>query len=122
GSTSSPRLSCTRSGSSRSSSSVTSSHTAEALECLGGNGYSEESGLPRLYREAPLNSIWGDCDTAAILEGWRQQDVCQRACGVGDQPQQCLYCLPAHLLGRDVSGADLRVHTRRAAGRCHGEH
>jgi putative acyl-CoA dehydrogenase len=31
---------------------------AEALECLGGNGYVEESILPRLYREAPLNSIW----------------------------------------------------------------
>jgi putative acyl-CoA dehydrogenase len=31
---------------------------AEALECLGGNGYVEESGMPRLYREAPLNSIW----------------------------------------------------------------
>ena len=30
----------------------------EALECLGGNGYVEDSGLPRLYREAPLNSIW----------------------------------------------------------------
>jgi putative acyl-CoA dehydrogenase len=31
---------------------------AEALECLGGNGYVEESGMPRLYRETPLNSIW----------------------------------------------------------------
>lgn len=31
---------------------------AEALECLGGNGYVEESQMPRLYREAPLNSIW----------------------------------------------------------------
>ena len=31
---------------------------AEALECLGGNGYVEESGLPLLYREAPLNSVW----------------------------------------------------------------
>jgi putative acyl-CoA dehydrogenase len=30
----------------------------EALECLGGNGYVEESGLPRLYREAPVNSVW----------------------------------------------------------------
>jgi len=30
----------------------------EALECLGGNGYVEESILPRLYREAPLYSIW----------------------------------------------------------------
>ncbi len=31
---------------------------AEALECLGGMGYVEENGLARLYREAPLNSIW----------------------------------------------------------------
>jgi putative acyl-CoA dehydrogenase len=33
-------------------------HAAEAIECLGGNGYVEESGMPRLYREAPLNGIW----------------------------------------------------------------
>ncbi|HCB07158.1 MAG TPA: DNA alkylation response protein [Nocardioides bacterium] len=32
--------------------------TAEALECLGGNGYVEESLMPLLYREAPLNSVW----------------------------------------------------------------
>jgi putative acyl-CoA dehydrogenase len=32
--------------------------TAEALECLGGNGYVEESGMPRHYREAPVLSIW----------------------------------------------------------------
>src|SRR5690606_11538356 len=31
---------------------------SEALECLGGAGYVEESLLPRLYRQAPLNSIW----------------------------------------------------------------
>ena len=31
---------------------------AEAMECLGGNGYIEESKLPRLYREAPVNAIW----------------------------------------------------------------
>ncbi len=31
---------------------------AEALECLGGNGYVETSPMPRLYRETPLNSIW----------------------------------------------------------------
>ena len=31
---------------------------AEALECLGGNGYVEDSGMPLLYREAPLNSVW----------------------------------------------------------------
>jgi putative acyl-CoA dehydrogenase len=33
-------------------------HSFEAMECLGGNGYVEESGMPRLYREAPLASIW----------------------------------------------------------------
>ncbi|GEP34147.1 DNA alkylation response protein [Nocardioides szechwanensis] len=33
-------------------------HVAEALECLGGNGYVEESVMPLLYREAPLNSVW----------------------------------------------------------------
>ncbi len=32
--------------------------TNEAMECLGGNGYVEESIMPRLYREAPVNSIW----------------------------------------------------------------
>ncbi len=35
-----------------------SAHAAEALECLGGNGYVEESIMPRLLRESPLNSIW----------------------------------------------------------------
>jgi putative acyl-CoA dehydrogenase len=33
-------------------------HAAEALECLGGNGYIEESIMPRIFREAPVNSIW----------------------------------------------------------------
>jgi putative acyl-CoA dehydrogenase len=33
-------------------------HAFESLECLGGSGYVEESGMPRLYREAPLASIW----------------------------------------------------------------
>jgi putative acyl-CoA dehydrogenase len=33
-------------------------HAAEAMECLGGNGFVEESGMPRLFRQSPLNSIW----------------------------------------------------------------
>ena len=33
-------------------------HAGEALECFGGNGYVEASGMPRLYRESPLGSIW----------------------------------------------------------------
>ena len=43
-------------------------HGAEALECLGGNGYIEESGLPRLYREAPLNSIWEGAGNVTALD------------------------------------------------------
>src|SRR5437899_6523633 len=41
---------------------------AEALECLGGNGYVEESILPRLYREAPLNSIWEGSGNVICLD------------------------------------------------------
>ncbi len=41
---------------------------AEALECLGGNGYVEESPLPRLYRDAPLNSIWEGSGNVQCLE------------------------------------------------------
>ncbi|MBT2211398.1 acyl-CoA dehydrogenase family protein [Actinomadura sp. NEAU-AAG7] len=43
-------------------------HTAEALECLGGNGYVEESGMPRLFRESPLNSIWEGSGNVAALD------------------------------------------------------
>jgi putative acyl-CoA dehydrogenase len=45
-----------------------SAHAAEALECLGGNGYVEESGMPRLYREAPLISIWEGSGNVAALD------------------------------------------------------
>jgi putative acyl-CoA dehydrogenase len=43
-------------------------HAAEALECLGGSGYVEESGMPRLYREAPLNSIWEGSGNVMCLD------------------------------------------------------
>jgi putative acyl-CoA dehydrogenase len=46
-------------------------HAAEALECLGGNGYVEESGMPRLYREAPLGSIWEGSGNVAALDALR---------------------------------------------------
>ena len=44
------------------------SHAAECLECLGGNGYVEESGMPRLYREAPLASIWEGSGNVQCLD------------------------------------------------------
>ncbi|WP_181768448.1 acyl-CoA dehydrogenase family protein [Streptomyces albidus (ex Kaewkla and Franco 2022)] len=40
----------------------------EALECLGGNGYVEESGMPRLLRESPLNSIWEGSGNVQALD------------------------------------------------------
>jgi putative acyl-CoA dehydrogenase len=42
--------------------------TFEAMECLGGAGYVEESGLPRLYREAPVNSIWEGSGNVQCLD------------------------------------------------------
>ena len=41
---------------------------AEALECLGGNGYVEASGLPRLFRESPLNSVWEGSGNVICLD------------------------------------------------------
>ncbi len=43
-------------------------HAIEALECLGGNGYVEESRLPRLYRDSPLNSIWEGSGNVSALD------------------------------------------------------
>ncbi len=43
-------------------------HAAEALECLGGNGFVEDSGMPLLYRDAPLNSIWEGSGNVAALD------------------------------------------------------
>lgn len=46
-------------------------HAAEALECLGGNGYAEDSGMPRLYREAPLMGIWEGSGNVSALDTLR---------------------------------------------------
>ncbi|HEX2136200.1 MAG TPA: acyl-CoA dehydrogenase family protein [Microvirga sp.] len=55
---------------------------AEALECLGGNGFVEESGLPRLYRETPLNSIWegsGNVNALDVLRAVAQRPAALEA-------------------------------------------
>jgi putative acyl-CoA dehydrogenase len=46
-------------------------HAAEALECLGGNGYVEDSGMPRLFREAPLMGIWEGSGNVSALDTLR---------------------------------------------------
>lgn len=70
---------------------------AEAAECLGGNGYVEESGLPRLVRESPLNSVWEGAGNVQALDVVRV---------LGREPQ----ALNAYLLeiGR-TRGADHRL-------------
>src|SRR5262245_32862010 len=57
-------------------------HVVEALECLGGAGYVEESILPRLYREAPLNGIWegsGNVICLDVLRAMARQPVALEA-------------------------------------------
>ena len=46
----------------------TSEVVREALECLGGNGYVEESIMPRLYRESPVNGIWEGSGNVIVLD------------------------------------------------------
>jgi putative acyl-CoA dehydrogenase len=43
-------------------------HSVESLECLGGNGYAEESGMPRHFRESPLQSIWEGSGNVQALD------------------------------------------------------
>ncbi|MEU7529937.1 acyl-CoA dehydrogenase family protein [Saccharothrix sp. NPDC042600] len=70
---------------------------AEALECLGGNGYVEDSGMPRLYREAPLNSIWEGSGNVNALDVLRV---------LGKQPAAAQALLAELALSR---GADPRL-------------
>jgi putative acyl-CoA dehydrogenase len=80
----------------------TPAHAAEALECLGGNGYVEESGMPRLYREAPLNSIWEGSGNVTALDILR---------ALGRTPD----CADALLAELDLAaGGDRRLDTALA--------
>ncbi|MBW8874088.1 MAG: acyl-CoA dehydrogenase family protein [Acidobacteria bacterium] len=74
-------------------------HAAEALECLGGNGYVEEWGLARLYREAPLNGIWEGSGNVQCLDVLR---ALQRS-------PESLAALFAEV--REARGADHRLDT-----------
>ncbi len=70
---------------------------AEALECLGGNGYVEESQLPRLFRESPLNSIWEGSGNVNALDVLR---------AVGREPESVAAFLAEVEL---AAGADARL-------------
>jgi putative acyl-CoA dehydrogenase len=43
-------------------------HSAEALECLGGNGFVEDSGMPRLFRQSPVNGVWEGSGNVICLD------------------------------------------------------
>ncbi|GHA11323.1 DNA alkylation response protein [Streptomyces tauricus] len=81
--------------------------TAEALECLGGNGYVEESGMPRHYREAPLLSIWEGSGNVNAL------DVL-RALGRAPETGEALFAELALAHGADarLDAAVLRLKDR----------
>ena len=78
-------------------------HVSEALECLGGNGYVEESAMPLLYRDAPLNSIWEGSGNVAALDVLR---------AIGSEPEG----LPAFLAECDLAaGGDRRLDAHLTA-------
>ncbi len=102
-------------------------HAAEALECLGGNGYVEEWPLARLYREAPLNSIWegsGNVQCLDVLRALQKTPESlaallaevQRALG-GDARLDAFADRLRDDLGRRMDPAGLETQARRLVER-----
>jgi putative acyl-CoA dehydrogenase len=92
-------------------------HAFESLECLGGNGYVEESGMPRLYREAPLASIWEGSGNVMSLDVLRALARSPRSLevflGELEQARGGDRRLDAHLDGLRAEFSDLRdIETR----------
>jgi putative acyl-CoA dehydrogenase len=95
----------------------------EAMECLGGNGYVEESVLPRLYREAPVNAIWEGSGNVMCL------DVLRALTHEGDAARAVLGALAGEaadlpggresvdFIARTLSAEDAQAHARAAVDR-----
>jgi putative acyl-CoA dehydrogenase len=101
-------------------------HAAEALECLGGNGYVEESPLPRLFRESPLNSIWeGSANVICldVLRALRREPGSAEAllrevglaAGADRRLDACLHALPDELRRAAPEESQARLATERVA-------
>ncbi len=80
-------------------------HAAEAMECLGGNGYAEDSGMPRLYREAPLMGIWEGSGNVSALDTLR---------AMATRPE-CVEVLFDELSGPASQDTRLAAHVARLA-------
>jgi putative acyl-CoA dehydrogenase len=78
----------------------------EALECLGGNGYVEESGLPRLYRESPVNAVWEGSSNVQCLDVLR---------ALRREPEAA-EAFVAELEERDRAGVERALHAADEAG------
>ncbi|WP_310963212.1 acyl-CoA dehydrogenase family protein [Nocardioides terrisoli] len=96
---------------------------AEALECLGGNGYVEDSGMPLLYREAPLNSIWegsGNVNALDVLRALGREPevldawITEVGLARGEDPR--LDAAVEGALGLLGDAESLEVSARRLAG------
>lgn len=90
---------------------------AEALECLGGNGYVEESMMPRLYREAPVNSIWegsGNINALDILRILQKQPEAVEALRVELMPalEDRRVAAAVNALDRDLKAEELEWRAR----------
>jgi putative acyl-CoA dehydrogenase len=78
-------------------------HAFESLECLGGAGYVEESGMPRLYREAPLASIWEGSGNVMSLDVLRALTRSPRSLEVFFEEVELAHGSNAHLDARALS-------------------
>ena len=98
-------------------------HAAESLECLGGNGYVEESPMPRLLRDSPLNGIWegsGNVMSLDVLRAMAREPEglpaflaeCELARGADARLDAHLDALPATLGA--LAGEDAQWLARRA--------
>jgi putative acyl-CoA dehydrogenase len=99
---------------------ATPAHVAEALECLGGNGYVEESVLPRLHRESPLNSIWegaGNVNALDVLRALERSpeslDAVLRELELARGAEPAFDAAVARLQSELADRADLPVRARR---------
>ncbi len=98
--------------------------TGEALECLGGNGYAEESGMPLLFREAPVNSVWegsGNVNALDLLRAISREegtvDALLAELGAAGGADSRYDAAVAGLLNEFAELDDLEYRARRLAGR-----